>query len=265
MHTIEISSFLDWRSMRGTVDEVLTESRLDPEFVCLNADGEWLDREAFLRHVQDEAVPTGVRETLVREHGTFTLVHGVYETNGDEKSAVRYTDVYVCEGHTRRLIQVQETWIRGTDSLLRRGEMPFCPRWNGREPKGGDGEVLLALNQSYVQAFRSCDLAWYDAHLAKEFTVVNSDGTFDDRNQALSEFAKPVYETKIRSFPVDKVRIRVRGDLALIQAENAYTLKDGRRATNRYTDLWKKSTNGTWQCIAAHITPFNPPRRNPDV
>ena len=57
----------------------------------------------------------------------------------------------------------------------------------------------------------------------------------------------------MKSFPVDKVTIRRFDDVALIHAENAYELKDGRKGVSRYTDIWHKQ-NGRWRCIAAHIT-----------
>jgi ketosteroid isomerase-like protein len=72
-----------------------------------------------------------------------------------------------------------------------------------------------------------------------------------DRAAALADFAQPA--THIESFPVDKVSIRRFDDVALIHAENAYRLKDGRKGVNRYTDIWLKR-GGQWRCIAAHIT-----------
>jgi ketosteroid isomerase-like protein len=63
----------------------------------------------------------------------------------------------------------------------------------------------------------------------------------------------------MQSFPVDKVRIRRFGDVALIHAENAYQMKDGRSGVSRYTDIWQKQANGRWLCIAAHITPHKAP------
>ena len=74
----------------------------------------------------------------------------------------------------------------------------------------------------------------------------------------LADFAKPYFAEGIAEFPLDKVRIRRFGDVALIHAENAYTLKDGRRGVNRYTDIWAKR-GGRWWCVAAHITVYKAP------
>ena len=49
----------------------------------------------------------------------------------------------------------------------------------------------------------------------------------------------------MKSFPVDNVNIRRFDDVALIHAENAYELKDGRKGVSRYTDIWHKQ-NGRW-------------------
>ena len=62
----------------------------------------------------------------------------------------------------------------------------------------------------------------------------------------------------MKSFPVDKVSIRRFDDVALIHAENAYELKDGRKGVSRYTDIWQKQ-NGRWRCVAAHITVHKAP------
>ena len=114
------------------------------------------------------------------------------------------------------------------------------------------------LNENYVNAFREADAAWYDRHLAPDYVVVYGDGSFHDRASALADFAKPTFATSIRSFPVGDVRIRRFGDVALIHAENAYELKDGRRGVSRYTDIWHKQ-DGRWRCVAAHITVHRAP------
>lgn len=102
------------------------------------------------------------------------------------------------------------------------------------------------------------DVAWYDAHLARDYRVVYGDGSLNDRKAALADFAKPTFKTHFASFPVDKVSVRRLGDVALIHAENAHVRIDGRRGVDRYTDIWVKR-DGRWQCVAAHITNHVPP------
>jgi ketosteroid isomerase-like protein len=88
--------------------------------------------------------------------------------------------------------------------------------------------------------------------------VVNGDGSLHDRAAALARFAQPTFATSMTSFPVGKVTVRRFGDVALIHAENAYELKDGRKGVSRYTDIWHQR-DGRWLCIAAHITVHKAP------
>ena len=73
------------------------------------------------------------------------------------------------------------------------------------------------------------------------------------KNDALARFAQPSYALHMRAFPVDRVTVRRFGEVALIHAENAYTLKDGREGVSRYTDIWHRQRGG-WKCVSAHIT-----------
>ena len=142
--------------------------------------------------------------------------------------------------------------------LPRIGVTPAHAPWTGRDPTGDDLEVLRLLNESYVDAFRKSDIAWYDAHLAPDYRVFSGDGSHNDRAMALANFAQPTFATRMKSFPVGKVQIRRFGDIALIHAENAYELKDGRRGVSRYTDVWQKK-EGRWLCILAHINVHQAP------
>ena len=85
---------------------------------------------------------------------------------------------------------------------------------------------------------------------------IDRDGSFHDRGRALEAFAQPGFAASMRSFPVDKVRVRGFGEIALIHAENDFEPKDGRSGINRYTDTWHKQQDGNWRCVTAHITTF---------
>lgn len=220
--------------------------------------------EAQLRVLNHHAVDafTANDDVAVRLFGPVALVHGVFESVGTESGPkrVRYTEVYAWSGARWLRVNAQRTPLRaGVEPRLQPGRAPAHAPWRGKDPVGDDLAVLRELNAQYVRAFREADVAWYDAHLAPDYVVVNGDGSFHDRARALAEFAEPVYATYLQSFPVDKVRIRLFGDIALIHAENAYERKDRRRGVNRYTDIWHKRADGRWQCIAAHITVHKAP------
>jgi len=171
----------------------------------------------------------------------------------------RYTNVFVWNGAAWRLVSAQDTPIKdGVPVRQQTATAPAHAPWPGQDPSGDDLDVLRTLNESYVKAYREADVAWYDAHLAPDYVVAAGDGSFHDRSAALANFAQPSFATYMKTFPVDKVNIRRFDDVALIHAENAYELKDGRKGVSRYTDIWRKQ-NGRWRCIAAHITAHKPP------
>lgn len=242
----------------------LMEAMVHPDFVATRRDGAWLDRAAFIADVHDRASPAPLRDadTMVRQFGPLALVHGalVCDAGSGTPTALRYTDVHLWSGSAWRLLSAQDTVLAtGVPVALRRGVVPPHPAWPGQDPAGDDEAVLRALNEHYVRAFREADVAWYAAHLSSDYIVINGDGSSGDRAAALQRFAQPTFATTMKSFPVDRVRIRRFGDLGLIHAENDYELKDGRRGVSRYTDIWHRQAEGRWRCVAAHITALRAP------
>lgn len=237
---------------------------LDTDFVATLDDGTWQDRAAFIAGTHAPAWPGGAtcQAVRVRSHGNAALVQStVHALQADGAAAVwRRSDVFVHRVEGWRLVSVQCTRLRDGVSIQPvRGQAPAYPAWMGDEPVGEDDAVLHHLNERYVQAYREADVAWYDAHLAPAYDAVQGDGTLSERGAALARFAMRDFEAHMREFPVGQVRVRRFGELALIHAENAYTLKDGRRGISRYTDIWHRGHEGRWQCVAAHITPHRAP------
>jgi len=248
----------------ATADRGHLEALLAADFLFTSASGDWIERAGYLERAGQPMVSAADASAPVRVRlfGTGAVLQGVCEETTLQGPPVRmrYTDVYHWSGTGWRLVNAQNTQVReDVESALRLGTASPCPPWRGEDPVGDAHLVLQDLNSHYVRAFRACDVAWYDAHLAQDFTVVNSDGSLDDRARALEAFAQPAFATLMRTFPVDKVRIRRFGNLALIHAENDYELKDGRRGVNRYTDIWHWVESGRWLCRAAHITTHRSP------
>jgi len=243
----------------GALIEALTHE----DFLLTRSDGAWQARAEFIAQVRRQPPLDGaaVEDLRVRLYGPVALVHGVLSArHGNTLARLRYTDTYVWSGTVWRLVSAQDTLLRdGVAVAPHRGTAPAHAPWQGRDPAGDDRAVLHALNESYVKAFRDADVAWYDAHLAPDYLVVSGDGSMQDRAAALEHFAKPTFATSIASFPVGKVNVRRFHDVALIHAENAYELKDGRRGVSRYTDIWHRPSDGRWLCIAAHITVHKAP------
>lgn len=230
------------------------------DFRMVGHDGARVDRAAFLAAM---ARPGRLRalshdEVRVRLFGSVALLHGVVEAldGGAQPLRLRYTHVFHWQADRWQLVAAQSTPLReGVARSVRQGSAPTQgPAWPGRDPAGDDTDVLRQLNEQDVRAFREADVAWYDAHLAPDYVVTQGDGSFDYRAGALAAFARPTFATHFRSFPVEQVNIRRFGELALIEADNPFEMKDGRAGTARYTDIWQKQ-QGRWRCISAHITP----------
>jgi ketosteroid isomerase-like protein len=233
-------------------------------FLIMNSSGEWLDRtqQVDLLRSAPAANSVSVEDVRVRLFGAIALIHGLFTTSTEAGAVtrVRYTDVYHWSGAAWLLIHSQHTALRaGVSPTVQRGAPLTVDPWRRIEPTGDDESLLRMLNEHYVRAYREADVAWYDAHLSADYVVVNGSGSWSDRAAALQDFAQPSFATHMRTFPVDKVRVRRFGAIALIHAENEYELKDGRRGVSRYTDIWQRQPNGRWLCIAAHITPFKLP------
>jgi ketosteroid isomerase-like protein len=257
---------INHRFLGATVDVTgdLMEALTHEDFLLTDTDGAWRGRSEFVAHMRRQpALPAASSEGMhVRLFGPVALVHGVFAAPDDAGRLVRvrYTDVHVWSDTAWRLVSVQNTPLAdGVGVQPRSGSAPAHSPWKGQDPAADDTNLLAALNESYVKAFRDADVAWYSAHLAPDYMMVSDDGALWDRAAALSRFAQPTFATAMRSFPVEKVTVRRFHDVALIHGENAYVLKDGRTGVSRYTDIWHKQ-DGRWLCIAAHINVYKAPR-----
>jgi ketosteroid isomerase-like protein len=248
----------------AVADDEFMDALTASDFFMIGNSGDWVDRTRHLDSMKKSSVTGGLSydDVRVRLFGTVALLHGVFEAIAVDGSPrrVRYTDVYHWNGTKWLLVSAQNTPLReGVAKYLHQGTSPPFTRWQRVDPVGDDPDVLRELNESYVRAFREADVAWYDAHLTLDYVVISGDGSFNDRAKALENFAKPSFATSMKTFPVGDVRIRRFDDVAIIHAENAYELKDGRKGVSRYTDIWHKQPDGRWKCIAAHITTHKAP------
>jgi uncharacterized protein (TIGR02246 family) len=256
---------INHRFIGATVDVQgdLMDSLTHEDFLLTDGDGSWRGRDEFVAHMRRQPpLPAASDEGMqVRLFGPVAVVHGLFAARdgAGRLARVRYTDVHVWSGTAWRLVSVQNTQL-ADDAVATPGTgmSPHYAAWMGRDPSEDDTRLLQALNDSYVKAFRDADVAWYGAHLAQDYVMVSGDGAQWDRAAALSRFSRPTFATSMRSFPVDKVTVRRFHDVALIHAENAYELKDGRKGVSRYTDIWQKR-DGRWLCIAAHISVHKAP------
>lgn len=241
-------------------EQAALETLVGSDFRMIDRDGARVDRVTFLAAMAGPVSEGRLLhdEVRVRLFGSVALLHGVIERldGGPLPLRLRYTHVFHWQTDRWLLVAAQSTPLReGVARSVRQGSAPVQGRvWQGSDPVGVDTDVLRQLNEQYVRAFREADVAWYDAHLAPDYVVTQGDGSFEYRAGALAAFARPTFATHFRSFPVEQVNIRRFGELALIEAENPFEMKDGRTGIARYTDIWQKE-QGRWRCISAHVTP----------
>src|SRR5262249_9184995 len=112
-----------------------------------------------------------------------------------------------------------------------------------------DHDILVALNNDYINSVQRSDVKRFDEILGDEFYCTNFDGSLLDRAAFLEWSAKPV---AIRNLRAEDVLIRIIGDFAVIHARTAYTKPDGTAGAGRYTDGYAK-INGRWLCVFAHV------------
>jgi ketosteroid isomerase-like protein len=113
-----------------------------------------------------------------------------------------------------------------------------------------DIDALTALNRDYIHSVQHGDVQRFDEILADDFLCSNPDGSLVDKNQFLVQTARPVTITGLEA---QDVKVRLLGDVAIIQARTGYTTAEGTQRYGRYTDVWARR-NGKWLAVSAHVT-----------
>lgn len=114
-----------------------------------------------------------------------------------------------------------------------------------------DHDTLYGLNENYIRSVAESDVAWFEQNLSADFLNTNPDGTLVDRAGFLQQIAKPSVAKNLRC---EDVRIRIMDDMAIIHARTIYAKPDGSPGKGRYTDIWAEQEDGSWLCVAAHVT-----------
>ena len=94
------------------------------------------------------------------------------------------------------------------------------------------------------------DVRWYEEHLADDFVCIESDGSLRNRSEFLRLTAKG---PDVSEYRLDRVRIRMYGDMALVQATGLFTRKDGSAGKSRYIDVYVRNGD-KWKVVSAQIT-----------
>jgi ketosteroid isomerase-like protein len=120
---------------------------------------------------------------------------------------------------------------------------------NAIAPRANDVRTLEQLNRNYVRAAEASDAGWFDANLAACFMSSNPDGSLADRAGFLERIGRP---NPLKTMaPVD-TRVRVVGDVGIVDSGFQCTKPDGQLWVGHYTDVYA-FLDGRWQCISAHF------------
>jgi hypothetical protein len=109
-------------------------------------------------------------------------------------------------------------------------------------PAGLDEPALRQLNDDYVRAFLSCDVARFKVLLADDFAGVLADGRVIDKAEFLREAASKPDAADLR---LHDVTIRPYGDSAMVMAAVTYRRHDGVAVRTRYSTLYVRR-DGKW-------------------
>lgn len=113
-----------------------------------------------------------------------------------------------------------------------------------------DQNILMQLNQEYVDAFMNADVEWYREHLTDDFEVIESDGSTFNKAEFLSNTAKG---PDVSEYKLQDVKVRIFSDVALVRATGLWTSRNGSQGISRYTDVYLRTENG-WKATSAQIT-----------
>ena len=114
---------------------------------------------------------------------------------------------------------------------------------------GKDVRTLEELNHGYVRAGQASDVAWFDKNLAACFMASNPDGSLVDRAGFLDRIGRP---NPSKNMAAVDTRVRIVGDLGIIDSGYRYTRPDGQDGLGHYTDVYG-FVDGRWQCVSAHF------------
>jgi ketosteroid isomerase-like protein len=117
-------------------------------------------------------------------------------------------------------------------------------------PAAHDLATLTRLNDDYVDAVRTSNVNRFRDLLADDFLCTLADGTLLDRDQFLTQAARP---TTALGLQVHDVNVRLLGDTAIVHAATTFSHPDGRPGRGRYTDVWARR-DGRWVAVAAQFS-----------
>jgi uncharacterized protein YdeI (BOF family) len=120
-------------------------------------------------------------------------------------------------------------------------------------PSGVEAE-LMQLERDIGDANVKRDKAFFERIEADEFIFTDSSGGITTRTEDVASLDKPAGDTKLVSYVVDDMKVRVYGRTAIVigRVTSTYKRQDKELVSQtRFTDVFVKR-NGRWQLVAGH-------------
>lgn len=114
----------------------------------------------------------------------------------------------------------------------------------------GDSAALESLENAWVQATASRDIATLDRILDPSFVETLSNGRRRDKAEALSAAPPPVGSTQ----QLQDMKVRTYGDTAIVTGTNRFS-QSGQPAALlfSFTDVFVRR-DGAWRAVSSHMT-----------
>ena len=115
-------------------------------------------------------------------------------------------------------------------------------------------QELIKLENDWNNALVKRDVTALSGMMAEDWTVVDPEGTVENKTQFLAEIKSG--EDMTTSAMADEMKVRVYGDAGVVLGRN--TVKEKYKGKDvsgqyRFTDTWVKKA-GRWQCVATAVT-----------
>ena len=120
-------------------------------------------------------------------------------------------------------------------------------------PSGVEAE-LMQLERDIGEANIKRDKAFFERVEADEFIFTDSGGGITTKAEDVASLDKPVGDTKLVSYVVDDMKVRVYGRTAVVTGRVTSTYKQQDKelvSKTRFTDVFVKR-DGRWQLVAGH-------------
>ena len=124
----------------------------------------------------------------------------------------------------------------------------------GQSSSSDDVKTLEKLNEDWIHSYPGKDTATLARIFADDLIMITPNGSRMSKKEIIVNLASPGQQ--IVSTKVDKVQVRLLGNIGLVMAEASFiSLDNGKEVPGRtnYLDVYEKR-NGRWVAIAAHVT-----------